>query len=526
MRKGKNQGHSNKSTSTEKNRTSGGKYQRQQKDSECEEKKIPDGKGNHVSWYTANPQMVKDACSIPFAERLGTEVSTFNTDTYVFPGIMAYDWIPTVGTAVNATDPINVAALKLYTYIRHAKSGSPTYDAPDLANYFIAVDSLINFWATVRRAYGVLMWNSVYNVYMRQYVFEAMGFDYDYFVSHIADFRNFINYMAHQINAVPIVKDLGWYARHRMLNDYVYADSQSTQRAQVFMARQRYYWLFNEHVAGSPARFDLTRMPDKFTTIEQLREFFVSLANPVLGSESMGVIYSDLLRVYGTERLEILPMVDESYVTLPLFDPAIMEQFRNCVTPLPWTGCDFSGLMTTDADTNAIVSRIQILQVPAKYKTFDHDYLYYARVDMPTPEEVMVGTRWMAVWEHSDDTTLDLVSCGCDVPISMHIYTLHYTGGGQPTLKNETLYSDAFVDFTNDDAQGLERFVNGLISMSPFNEHPRRYIWLSDNYAAVAKPMGMCDNYTVVEPRSLTQMHTIAMLGAFDLKETVRPYGR
>lgn len=109
-------------------RRQNGKSQR-----EAEEtfKKDLKSKTNDPSWYAADATLMRDAASIPFSWSVGTTLDIGVDENYVVPGICAIDTVPSFGYSTDTTSPLNIAARSMYSFIRHANSGSANYDAPD-----------------------------------------------------------------------------------------------------------------------------------------------------------------------------------------------------------------------------------------------------------------------------------------------------------------------------------------------------------------------------------------------------------
>lgn len=84
-------------------------------------------KDNDPSWYALNPQLLKDAASFPYAWPLGNRLNLGKFARLInkgsVPGIMAMNWVPTIGYSSNGTSPANVASINTYTKVRHDNSG-------------------------------------------------------------------------------------------------------------------------------------------------------------------------------------------------------------------------------------------------------------------------------------------------------------------------------------------------------------------------------------------------------------------
>lgn len=140
-------------------------------------------KHNDASWYERSLQLVQDAANLSYASLAGARLekdSNFNDNETVraipsIPGVMAFRWSPSVGLSIDGESAINVASKRLYSFIRHANSGSSNYDSPDLMLYILAMDSLYALHAMGVRAYGIAQYYLLRNRYVPDTLLNACG---------------------------------------------------------------------------------------------------------------------------------------------------------------------------------------------------------------------------------------------------------------------------------------------------------------------------------------------------------------
>lgn len=196
---------------------------------------------NDSSWYSRSQQLVLDAANLSYSSILGAKMER---DANIFdgiypyaapsiPGVMALRWAPAYGISTDANSAINVAARRLYSYVRHANSGHSNYDSPDLMIYIMAMDNLYALHAMGLRAYGVARHYQMLNRYVPETLLKALGFDAS-IQYNLADFRLALNTLAIKLSAMAVPSEFDIFKRHVWLNSGVYKDSPS-EKSQMYV---------------------------------------------------------------------------------------------------------------------------------------------------------------------------------------------------------------------------------------------------------------------------------------------------
>lgn len=123
---------------------------------------------------------------------------------------------PTVEASVDGSLAAT-AAKALYAYVRHANSGSANYDAPDLFQYVLSIDSLLMCHALLTRLYSIAKDAKAHDRYFPKGFVQSLGFDnsfLDSLLGDLAGFRAFINVLATKINAFYYPSQLTYFTRH------------------------------------------------------------------------------------------------------------------------------------------------------------------------------------------------------------------------------------------------------------------------------------------------------------------------
>lgn len=111
----------------------------------------------------------------------------------------------------------STAAKSLYAYVRHANAGSSNYDAPDLFQYVLSIDSLLMLHGTFAKMYSLLKDIRANNRYFSNAFIRSMGFSHAFvesLVSQLANFRSYINVLGARINAFYYPSQLTYFTRH------------------------------------------------------------------------------------------------------------------------------------------------------------------------------------------------------------------------------------------------------------------------------------------------------------------------
>lgn len=315
---------------------------------------------NDPKWYAVNPSILRDTASFPYSRITGTPIvlppgSTkkpnlaiggVSIDGNVVPGILAVNWIPTIGGANSETDAVNVAANALYSFVRHANSGHANYDAPNLMNYILAMDSAYSFYSRLVRAYGVLNNYEMLNKYTPQALITAMRMDFYDLQKNMANFRAYINQYAYRLSSLAVPVDIYYITRHIWMNENIYMDANTT-KAQYYMYYQAAYWRWIEGSSSTTlGRLDLVTpatstslsqstgvlRPVNVSNLQDLIDFGNSLLGPIIGSEDMNIMSGDILKAFGAENLfKVLP-ISETYFVTPVYNQEVLSQFENIET--------------------------------------------------------------------------------------------------------------------------------------------------------------------------------------------------
>lgn len=163
--------------------------------------------GNDISWYNADPSMFSNidwnvVQGLPVDMGYTQDVGTVSP--FVNSGICALDIIPTIGGASSPSDPINVAAMAMYSYVRHTVSGGANYEPIDMMQYVYAMSGVYSWIVHLQRIYGAVTLYSHVNRYTPTTLVQAMGADCTEIQMNMADFRAGINMLINKAAALAV----------------------------------------------------------------------------------------------------------------------------------------------------------------------------------------------------------------------------------------------------------------------------------------------------------------------------------
>jgi hypothetical protein len=300
----------------------------------------PTNKGaNDPLWYSKYPELVRDAANIPFNLVTGKTIEVTGKSkfgvSYQVPGIMAIEVVPTIGTAISSTDAVNVAATSLYSFVRHANSGSPNYDAPNLMMYMLAMSQVYSYITYLERVYGCATLYSSRNRYMPEALLKANGVNFNDVNNNLANLRYGINVLINKAAAFAVPADMPLFLRHAFLFQHVYTEGSSV-KDQMYMYVPAGFYKYVEMVDTAPSRLEFQRLDmTQAMTVDQLLQFGNDLLQPLLQSEDLGIMSGDILKAYGKGGCITLTPFPEVYPLVPINNPMVLEQMKNAMVINP-----------------------------------------------------------------------------------------------------------------------------------------------------------------------------------------------
>lgn len=451
---------------------------------------------NDPSWYISNEALLKAGASFPYGYPVGAP-AYLNNDIYshagklVISGVCAIDLLPTIGISRSAASPVNVAARKLYSYIRHANSGASNYDAPDLMMYMMAMDSMYSWYWNGVRAYGTVNLYNKQNRYVPDALIHALGFDPDDLRRNYAQLRYGLIALAMKINNLVVPNTMTIFERHRWCFSHLWADS-TAPKSQLYAFRPKGYYVFSKdtNLAGMLKWHGVTYATEgnsevKPMTVNDYLDIMYAMVDPVITNydEDFGIMSGDIMKAYDASQLYTLPAIAEDYSVMPEYDETVLSQFQNAtLTGLPNTGTmDITQIVNPDdvnagallynptwplltADTGTDLNPY-IKSFGSSVKGYEYDVRCMDRLvsinkDDPTPSDTLEATRLTVTLEPTNDKkAMQLSASGTEIAVLGTVYRFAYDVNGKRSTSIRTFKLANYVPYYN--GNGSLKYVSG-----------------------------------------------------------------
>lgn len=504
---------------------------------------------NSVNDYVIDSNLLRNVASIPFSWATGTPINlenailktTSSKGNFTIPGLLRVNVQPSVGRATQASDPINVAANRIYAYVRHANSGSKNYDAPDLMIYLIAISNVYGFIMQCQRLLGVIGNYSVYNRYTPDVLIQAMGGDPNDMRANLANYRARLNMLITKAASFAVPSDMPYFKNiAETLGNYYIEGTSMKDQMYCVVCKDFYRYKLNTDASGM---LELARPAS--SSVADLMKFGEDLLSRLIYSEDMNTMSGDILKAYGTDRIYKLATISEGYSVSPLMDVPVLEQIKNTTTVdiMDGMGNSISSLDAniTQDPTHAFLVCNNVLKVESPSNADATDANARALALQTLDEKRFITTS-------TADVTPELVMENTKFMVGADLYS-HEPGKGMATI---TLHSRNFVarSFTiyhgDVDGQGNVTNVGHNYSYAtPVNTGDANSLkqWLHMNalrqyfkFCPITHPLGFkagntapavsfaeseiyqdVDNYAIVDDATLSAMHEAALLSLFHL---------
>lgn len=516
---------------------------------------------NDIAWYTKTAQSVKDTASLPFGNALGLKYDQYPIDpsaadlpnhfsgNRAIAGIMRADISMVPGRVELATDAFNVGMRAQYNFIRHANSGSKTYEMPDLAMYNWSLDSAFYMYAFFAKIYGLAMNFNSENRYEGDCLILAAGIDPQWLRANLAQYRAALNQYAVKLTSLAVPKDQPIFSRHAWLAGGVFRDGEADKSQLIITVPTGYYQYqpTTSTTGGKCAFKTFNYYPNTaINSLNTVIDILNSIINPLLADEDIGTISGDIIKAYG-DNLYTVGLIPEAFVIRPEFNAEFAIQFSNA-TPMGYpfyTNSKFdleqaNGICTHkcavtlssfyNSEIEAEDKPADIMRSYLKMKQFN--WLNYWKNGEVSPEDVIYGTRLQACFDKKflinpsvgTPSIIQLTSVGSDFVSGIVVYTIDenaaapYYLDSTPRITGEYLMSSDSFGVRGDDSSRIQS------SISRFNIKPyiNLFILTKDSGEPVAYDMGNIhdfENYTVLYPDTLRAIQDTCLLSLWGLQK-------
>lgn len=419
---------------------------------------------NDPDWYALNPQLLRDAASFPYAWPIGNKLSLGrfapNINNGSVPGIMAMNWVPTIGYSHDGTSPVNVASINTYTKVRHDNSGHANYDHADYMMYLLAMDSVYAFHSWMRRLYGVMLTYSNTNRYYPRAIVKAMGVDFDSLQKQLADFRQYVNTYAVKASALAVPANMSIMTKHYWMSEGLYYDS-NQDKPQTYLFNPIGFYKFTLSQGEDPHgtlefapmfKKNNTRSPDWKVltgpeasnyhadwTLDDIVEYGDQLLAPIISDEDFGIMSGDTLKSFGVGGCYTLPFTEETYTVLPSYSEEVLDQIQNAT----FIGMPVIDSLKIDQDVN--IGAGWLIADPK----FEHPWAQAAPDDELPGQNAFLVNRFLT-FEHGDIEPKQTMEASRWTNISVEVTEANTRAYRVPTMGTEVMCVGNIGWFTGD----------------------------------------------------------------------------
>lgn len=514
---------------------------------------------NDPEWYNADPQLLMDSASFPYAYPFGDVLrfldgtvsignKTINEGPYrkfAIPGICSLSIKPSLGYSFNKNDAPNVCANAFFTHVRVANSGRKNYEAVDLMMYALSIAEIYSFVFWCERLYGYMFTYSQRNKYIARALLEANGVKYTSMLNNLANFRYWLNAFINKICAWVVPADINIFKRRAFMYSSVYLenpDGNIKDQLYQFIPDGFYRFQLDETSRGKLQykRFD-EWSSGELIDVEEIFNIGNWMIENINGDEDFAIMSGDILKAYGTERIiGMSAMPEEVYIT-PTHDALVLSQFRNATVLNTYRGGDApyiyetadntfefpSGDIAQDNNGNIICYELISTDGPNHVCTAVMNKILNVENPLPGPADSIEASRLLfsvkdnlspfkikvAKDSWTKDKTLPTFTCGCDYVTNVRITVYGQDANLNPTMQQYNYNCNVFNEPQSDP---IHQYMDYMWSM--FKYTPNRFMPISSPAATgvdAPRLISNVDNYTIISYNEVQKMHECALLSLF-----------
>lgn len=486
------------------------------------------GRSNDIRWYSRNPELLKGSSDMTFYNVTGAQLPfiapTPSGSTYIpsnsVPAVLSLNWYPYIGGVDNTA--INQAASAIYSFVVHANSRNTSYSQTDQMMYILAGGSVFSMIALGIRAYGLMQYYSGDNEYLPRMLLKASGFDPEDLRSNYSHMWFDLNNLIAQSKQIWIPNEMPVLERWFWLNSHVYMDS-STVKGQYYMFVPTSYFSLSETGSAQGTSLNYTDWWNDDSMAAHSWSAYINVVQKMIDdlmrAEDRGLIFGDILKAYGADKLYAVNEIALDYQTVPVYDTEVLTQIENAVSFRAKPTA-----VTQDANTNVILTTWPFLNGTNQPVVPETPILNFHQKEPPTAEQVMIATRFALASTKSytnpsseTDVTYVPYAAGTEIVYDFQVWYYGYKNDGTRVnigqiIRSCHTYSNTYGWMDADVAQCL-----CCCDWHPFI-YVRPTLIVKDNPLLGYKFdsfLGDIDNYTVLDKEALRRMHNTAVYSEF-----------
>lgn len=354
---------------------------------------------NDPSWYNQVPELSELAGKVQFTIPSGTLIKEY--DSYLSsngtsagnepasnPGILTYDFIPTIGVQDDSNlSPIVAAGQNIFAKIRESISPALPYEAMDVVKLAILLDSAAYMAAYATRTYSFMSETTHTNKYkVNGYLRASMpwaSFDQlNSFVYRANDFRLAINKFLQQISFVKIPAEFRVIIRHSWMCANIFSDSAESD-SNVHMFIPSVYYVYNQTRGSLEAK----SLKNKLTSVEGWVSVFNEIVNTFYNYSDISRISGDCVKTFGLDKCYTFTGISANEIVpvTPIYSLEVLSQICNANV--------YITSENTDANLDTVASAC-IWERTAEVTSNNFNYgVLYQSVYPGTQDRVELGVR-------------------------------------------------------------------------------------------------------------------------------------
>lgn len=348
---------------------------------------------NAVQWYKRNPEMASAAARIGFSHTTGAPYK-FRGKAVFVPGVMAFHF----RTGLGDIQAVNQAKDSTYSYTVHGNSRNTSYTSADQFMFIYAGKEVFMALAHGIRAYGVMTKYEQENAYLPKALLAAMGFNPTDLQSNYYRMLFDLNQLIAQAKQIWIPNEIPVIEREFWMCSHIYMDGES-EKSQFYMYVPANFYTIQETSSTSGTSLAAStawNIEAGNYTWAQYVSMVQGLIQALVDSEDRGVIFGDILKAYGAERIYRVNEIDTSYEVTPVYDEEVLAQMSN-ITAAFWPNVP---QITQDPNNGTVAYNSQGMAAPVANvnRLFpEQTLLNYHGKGQPSEDWVLVASRMTTV---------------------------------------------------------------------------------------------------------------------------------
>lgn len=388
------------------------------------------GGENDTSWYNKNRQLLKDVASISFEDALGELTTLFHSveNGEAIAGHMTIGFVPSIGLANGDGTVVNQAAQKLYSFVRHANSGSRNYEARDMMEYILCMDSAYTYIAWLCKLYSLALTYKTHDRYFARAILKSEGVDVNNLTANLANFREGINTALIELGSYAIPKDWDYFSRHIWLTQGIFKDHEIKKSSTYSFRPEGYYYLDNTDGSMIFENILWPTQDSQLQTVENLLAVWRTIRDKIIGIEDIGIMSGDIIKAFGSSGLFSVEPINETFHIETIFSDEVLSQINAMdLVGIPVPNNikiiqSSQGQFLEYADSNPFftINTVNISNInPESNATFQNqsnisDLQTAIGINMykddPTQDDIMVASRGMAHYTSALASSATLIS--------------------------------------------------------------------------------------------------------------------